>query len=184
MILLIGDTLCLSFENISRQRCPKFCDHSLVFMAFSRKKIKQDCYWYQIFYILDFLQSGCFISSVCYINGLIIWKILPLLCVRSKLMACWGRPRLAWNGYSAGRDLMADIFLLSEEEGVLLSDVGVEGSSCQESHRLPWLPDCAGSIKQSIEIEVKLAYDWSLECMSLICQFLFGGTCKIVNENF
>ena len=79
--------------------------------------------------------------------------LLPRLWVRSKLTLLWGRPRLAWKGYSAGIARILEVdnfpaaaapwFLRSGNRDSLFWPEPPDPSSspAQESQRLPWLPD-------------------------------------------
>ena len=82
-------------------------------------------------------------------------KILPLLWVRSKLTLFWGRPMLAWKGYSAGMALILEVDILDP----LLSNTPAEGdSSAQLSTRFPWLPLWSWNKKlQSISISISIS---------------------------
>ena len=83
-----------------------------------------------------------------------VLMLLPRLWVRSKLTLLWGRPRLAWKGYSAGIARILEVdnlpaaaapwFLLSGNRDSLFCPDEVpdpSSSPAQESQRLPWLPD-------------------------------------------
>ena len=84
----------------------------------------------------------------------VLMMLLPRLWVRSKLTLLWGRPRLAWKGYSAGIARILEVdnfpaaaapwFLRSGNKDSLFCPDEVpdpSSSPAQESQRLPWLPD-------------------------------------------
>ena len=110
---------------------------------------------------------------------------LPLLCVRSKLTLLWGKPRLAWNGYSAGIALILEVDNLLVPEPECLGNTPPRlppldapslclSSSAQESQRLPWLPDWVKIRSGSISISIPISISNSTDVRVLLLLVLAG----------